>query len=116
MSDILDMDSLSELKALMGDKFPKLVETYTRNADKHVANIQNGFANDDAQGIVDAAHPLKSASGNMGLLSLSRLAESIEHGGKTVADGGAELSSLQGDVEAIGPLYEQGKAALLEQV
>ncbi len=116
MSLVVDLDTIDQLKEFMEDGFSNLVDTYIRSSDQYVINIVKGYSEGDVQKIIDAAHPLKSSSGNLGLQRLSVLADSIEMVGKTVASGEKPLDILAGDIAKIGALYITSKAALKEQV
>ena len=78
MSELINKEMLEQLKGFIGDKFVSVVEVYLKNADQYVHTIQQGIEEQNAQAVVDAAHPLKSSSGNMGLMVLSGLCEEIE--------------------------------------
>lgn len=116
MSEILNIDANEQLKDLMGDKYAQLVETYTRTSDQHIVNIAEGFAQGDAKRIVDSAHPLKSSSGNMGLLMLSETATQLEADAKKVMIGEADISTVEEFCSKITEVYAQSKDALMGTV
>jgi len=116
MSDEINKDALSQIKALMGDKFSGLVETYLRAGREHIGNIRVGYESGDAQKIIDAAHAMKSSSGNMGLVKLSSTAAALEQTGREVLDGDKAFDSLGGLVTSAESLFVSGDAFLSEQV
>lgn len=116
MSELLNVDANAQLKDLMGDKYGHLVETYTRTSDQHIVNITEGFAAGEAKRIIDSAHPLKSSSGNMGLLLLSETATQLEADGKRVEAGELALSDIEALCTKIVEVYAQSKDALLGTV
>lgn len=116
MAEEIDYDAVNELKEFIRDKFPELVETYVRNAARYAEAVVEGFAEGDAKKIADAAHPLKSSSGNMGLLKLSELSEQIEDMASEVVDGGRSLEDLLNLVGQIVALNQKSSELLEEQV
>lgn len=114
MSLEIDNDAFIQVKELMGDKFPGLVETYLRSNREHVENIQKGFEAGDAQAVVDAAHPMKSASGNMGLKAVSATAQAIEVAAKDIVDGTRNMSSIEGLISDLVEQFSTGENFLKE--
>lgn len=116
MSVLIDRDSLGQLKDFIGDKFPHIVETYLTNSQMYVDAIQAGMQRHDAQAISDAAHPLKSSSGNMGLKAMYELCQCIEHAANAVIAGEESMDNLAPHVEKIGSLYAESAALLKAEV
>lgn len=73
-----DEEALKQLQELMGDDFNQLVDTYLKHSQAHLDSIKAGLEDKDPRKIRDAAHPLKSSSGNMGFPLLSSLAAKCE--------------------------------------
>ena len=113
MAQVIDLKAVEEMKELMGDQYEMLVETYLRNADHYAAVIQEGYKEQDARKIKDAAHPLKSSSRNLGLRDLSNLGISIELKAKAVEEGEEEFIVLDPDCAIFADTYEKARAALL---
>lgn len=112
MSELIDREAMDELKSFMGAKLPEVIEVYLRNAQKYVDTIQSSYEGGDAQSVADAAHPLKSSSGNLGLVALSELSLSIEISAKEVVAGEKTLDALAEDVGKINALYQESSALL----
>lgn len=112
MSDEINEDGLSQIKELMGDKFPGLVETYLRSNREHLGKLRQGLEAGDAQMIVDSAHPMKSAAGNMGLAWLSTSAQELEMLAKDVVEGTSEIGTLEALITKIEGLFASGEAVL----
>jgi len=108
MSSEINEDALTQIKELMGDKFPGLVETYLRSNSEHVVKIKQGFEAGDAQAIVDSAHPMKSAAGNMGLAALSASAAQLEADAKDVVSGGSSVEALGALVAVVEEQFARG--------
>ena len=112
MSQLVDKEALAELKDFIQARFPEIVETYLRNADVYVSKIRNGFKEEDFKGVADAAHPLKSSSGNLGLVGLCELCQSIEETALGVIAGDKTADTLSPMVEQIQDVYDQSAAFL----
>ena len=112
MSVLIDRDALDQLKDFIGDKFAHIVETYLKNSEMYVGTIQTAMQSNDAQAVADAAHPLKSSSGNVGLQALHELCENIEHTANMVVSGEEQMDRLNALVEKIGDLYTESVALL----
>lgn len=67
-----------EIKALMGNDFKLLVDTYIRDNTKRVEEIGNSINLVDYTKIKDIAHSMKSSSANIGADEVSNIASSIE--------------------------------------
>ncbi|MGB4057344.1 MAG: ATP-binding protein [Alphaproteobacteria bacterium] len=76
--DDFDAEVFDNLKLLMGDKFPDLVDKYIANSAKHIEQAERALANNDARLLAEAVHPLKSSSASLGLMNVSRIAGEIE--------------------------------------
>ena len=116
MSETIDLQAMDQLKELMGDKFATLVETYLRNAEVYVSNIVNGFAQEDYEMIVSAAHTLKSSSGNLCLNTLSQRSESIEQTAKALVQGEGNKEELAALVDGFEALFGESKKLLEDQL
>lgn len=116
MSDLIDKKSVRELKDFIKDKFSSVVEVYLTNSKVYVERVKDGYAQADIQQVVDAAHPLKSSSGNLGLVVLSALCRDIEHTGNAVLNGEDDISSLKDMVERIGPVYDESVLLLKDEL
>lgn len=116
MTDGVDLESLEQLKELMGDKFPQLVETYTRNAQNYVSKILEGHETQNFQQVVEAAHPLKSSSGNLCLMDFSKRAEAVEAEAKKLVAGEGDKAALDALIDGFEALFVSGAAALKTQI
>ncbi|MFK7839056.1 MAG: Hpt domain-containing protein [Bdellovibrionales bacterium] len=110
MSSDICMDAVEQIKDLMGDKFPGLVETYLRSNRVHVENLRKALEAGDAQSIVDAAHPMKSSAGNMGLVGLSHNAQELEQSAKDVVNGQGAVSDLEELIHLVEKQFNAGEA------
>ena len=96
---ILDEHMIVELRELMEEDFDDLLNTFLKDMPIQLAKIEAAVADDDAEELWRAAHPLKSASGSIGAALLSALAEQMEdHGRAGVA---ARLKPLLAEIQAV---------------
>lgn len=116
MSELIDLDAVRQLKEFITDDFPEVVETYKGAAARYVSAIQDGHAAKDAKMVKDAAHPMKSSSGNLGLMRLFELAEAIEAQAMGIEEGNAAFETLDEMVAEIGPVHEKSIALLEAEV
>lgn len=116
MSELFDETVLEQLKGFIQDKFPEVVEVYLRSAGKYVGAINEGLAGQDAQKIVDAAHPLKSSSGNLGLVGLFKLCEALEKAASEVVSGEKDFAVLPVMAEPLPQTFEESVAFLKAQI
>lgn len=73
-----DEAAFSATKLMMKERFPVLVEKFTRNASLYVRRVDEAMRARDASKIVDNVHALKSSSAMLGFTGLSRCAAEIE--------------------------------------
>lgn len=112
MQPIIDENEVKELKEFVKHRFTEIAETYLRCADDYVETILAAHEKGDAVGIVDAAHPLKSSSGNLGLKALSELARSLEDAGSEIVAGEKEFAELSSMIEKLPSVHEESSEAL----
>ncbi|HEX2835242.1 MAG TPA: response regulator [Thermoanaerobaculia bacterium] len=94
----LDESALDALRELGGgdESFIRdLAVLYLEDAPARIAAIREAFARGDAKEMADAAHALKSGSGNIGATRLHRLCQEVEDAGRA------------GGVDAAAGLVEQ---------
>ena len=95
---ILDEDMIVELRELMEEDFEDLLDTFLRDMPLQLAKLEAAVADDDAEKLWRAAHPLKSSSGSIGAMLLSALAERMERYGRDGA--AAKLKPLLVEIQA----------------
>ena len=80
---MLDQNHFSTLEEMMGNTLFKLVASYIASADKLIVEISNAIEHNDAEKLMHSAHPLKSASRQIGANELGEMLETLEEAGKT---------------------------------
>lgn len=78
MSERLDEGVLAELKEVMEEEFPLLLETYLKESAAQLASINDAFSAGDMDQLRRAAHSLKGGSGNIGAADLAALCARLE--------------------------------------
>lgn len=76
---VLDRGVLDELHAVIGDAALQIVAVFLKDAPAMVQQLQQAAQNGDEPRLQALAHTLKSSSANVGVLSLSAVAQRIEH-------------------------------------
>ena len=76
---VLDRDVLDELHAVIGESAIQIVSVFLEDAPALVQQLQQAAQNGDEPRLQAVAHSLKSSSANVGALSLSSVAQRIEH-------------------------------------
>ncbi|WP_414606580.1 hybrid sensor histidine kinase/response regulator [Stenotrophomonas pavanii] len=76
---VLDRGVLDELRAVIGDAATQIVTVFLEDAPVMVQQLQQAAQAGDAPRLQALAHSLKSSSANVGALSLSAVAQRIEH-------------------------------------
>lgn len=116
MSALIDTEVLGQLRGFIKDKFEGVVQTYIDNSHRYVVAIQEGFEGEDVQAVVDAAHPFKSSSGNMGMVALHDACERIEYLGHEVLKGEANIDVLRPLVESLEQIYQESMTLLKKEL
>src|ERR1700712_2966165 len=75
---MIDTQAFDEAKAMMQNKFQKVIGYYLEDADNYIETIQEGLENQDAEIIIPAAHTIKSSSRQIGAFFLADYAAIIE--------------------------------------
>lgn len=78
----LDMQLISDLKELMEDEFPSLVEIYLHDSVDRMQQIEAAVTAADGDKVRHAAHSLKGSSSNIGAVELVTLCQKLEEMGK----------------------------------
>ena len=109
--EVIDTSVLQSLSQLVGNEAPmiigELIDCYLKDADSRLADMSTAINQGDAQSLHEAAHTLKSASGNVGANGIADLCQQLE----VIGRGG----SIDGTKEIFTQLqkeYEDVKNAL----
>lgn len=102
MSKLVSIDDLSQLKMLMEDEFPTLVELFVNDSKTLVDNIQSSISANDCEALRIAAHTLKGSSSNMCATVLSELCLQMENKAKS-----GELTGVDDLLSQIAETHQQ---------
>ncbi|EAT12560.1 Hpt domain-containing protein [Bermanella marisrubri] len=103
----IDQHQMSELKEIMEDDFQDLIDTYLRDTERKLSDIQQALDAGDSQKVGELAHSLKGASANICALPLSELCATLERQGKS-----NDLQSSPQILQSIQTEYQSVKTAL----
>ena len=95
----MDFKKMAENIGLDEDEFLDLVELYLETSYGDLNKLQTAANEKDLEAVVERAHSLKGASGNMGFIEIYEVAKEIEMN--------ARDKSLQGAQEAMTALRQQ---------
>lgn len=110
--DAIDMDVLNEAHSLLSKRWPEMVGGYIEDSNMYIDNIKNGFLNDDKDAIASNAHPLKSSSNALGIISIGEIAKKVEYDTKDAIENGGDIMYLQELIPLMGEALELAKQKL----
>jgi len=89
----LDVTIIEELRAVMGDDFSLLVDTFVSDSALRINGINEAVTAATPESIRRAAHGLKGSASNMGAVHLAALCNELEQLGLAgSSDGAADLA------------------------
>ena len=74
----IDMNVINELRDVMEEEFTSVIESYLSNVPPLYSELRNAAVAEDVAGMVNPAHSLKSSSANVGAMTVSETAKTIE--------------------------------------
>lgn len=96
MSELyLDEALFEELRSILDTEFPTLINTYVQDSSARVEELRRGFAEGEADTVRKAAHSLKGASANLGLVYLAEQCRALEEAAREGRLQGQEGRLLQ---------------------
>lgn len=94
----LDMEAFSELRCLLQDSFPKIIDCYLEDSLGYLERIRHAAQAKDLTKLSHASHTLKSSSMQIGGKHVATLAAQLEQ--KARHDDISELSALISEIES----------------
>lgn len=79
MSEILNVDMLEELKSIMEEDFPSLLQTFLVESEKQFRQAKDAWRTQDFELLRRAAHSLKGSCGNIGAETLQATCADLEY-------------------------------------
>jgi HPt (histidine-containing phosphotransfer) domain-containing protein len=101
---LLDTSVMQETKAVMRDKFPKMVEYFLEDANTYINSIVQGVAERKLEAIIPPAHTAKSSSRQMGAMRMSVIAKAIELTAREATDNSA-VATIEQFLPALKEAY-----------
>jgi len=97
----MNINELAENLGLEPDEYMEILELLVVSGQADIASLEQAIATDDAEGVVKAAHSLKGASANLGLMDLSETARDIEFKGRD-----QDLTGMNEKMQALKAEFE----------
>ncbi len=104
----LDEALFEELREILDTEFPTLINTFIQDSTLRLRELTDAFQRGQADTVRKAAHSLKGASANLGLLRLAEECRLLE---EAALEG--QLDGRTGSVEAVA--REQARAVTILQ-
>ncbi len=82
MTESINFEMVDELRELMEDDFPELIEIFLDDSDNRVSALKQAIEQSDATAIRDEAHGLKGSCSNLGADKLSDISFELETMGR----------------------------------
>ena len=104
----LDLQNLSTLQELLGERFKELVETFVRDSVERLQDLKSAIAERDSSNIIQHAHSLKGSSRNIGAYPLADLCDHMEKQARsgTIADPKQELAAIEQKLAAVNEILQ----------
>jgi len=111
MEEAINSEALDELRSLMGESLDEVLQTFIDYVPDQINELSKAVFNNDADGVFNLAHKMKSSSSSIGALGLAHTAEQIELIGRAGStEGAAEL------LEQLKGMYSDAEALLREEL
>ncbi len=78
VNDVLNAEMLEELREIMEEEFPVLLETFLEESERQYLVAKSAWIGEDFDELRRAAHSLKGSCGNIGAEQLQRTCASLE--------------------------------------
>jgi len=78
----MNINELADNLGLEPDEYMEILELLVDSGKADIVSLEQAIAANNAEGVVKAAHSIKGASANMGLMDLSETAREIEFKGR----------------------------------
>jgi HPt (histidine-containing phosphotransfer) domain-containing protein len=113
--DLINSEALDEIRSLQSPRRPTLladlIRSFFESSEGLIEDLRNAVEADDATAVSEAAHALKSSSGNVGARGVSKLASELEALGRT-----GDLSHSKSILNRLEELYASTQQALEREI
>ena len=107
MAERLNKEFLEELKDIMDEEFPLLLQTYLRESERQLQGIDQAWQAGELDDLRRSAHSLKGSSGNIGAEALAELCAELERSAKH-----ADVTAVPETLEALSGEFVAVKEAV----
>jgi HPt (histidine-containing phosphotransfer) domain-containing protein len=83
MTETINKVMIEELKELMEEDFPLLINTFLEDSSKRLVALELAIAEDNANEVRESAHGIKGSSSNLGAAKLAEISSNLETMGRT---------------------------------
>jgi HPt (histidine-containing phosphotransfer) domain-containing protein len=97
----MNIKKLAEGLGLEEDEYMEILELLVDSGSADILSLEAAAENSDAEGAVMAAHSLKGAAANMGLVELSEIAKDIEFRARE-----QDLTGIEQKIKALKTEFE----------
>lgn len=103
----LDEEALAELRDVMEDEFPVLIETYINDSRERISALQEAIGSGDAEECCKTAHSFKGSSINIGAPRLGDICFSTEQAARAsrMSDCANYLSEIEEEFRTVRELF-----------
>jgi len=104
----MNINELAENLGLEPDEYMEILELLVDSGKTDIASLEQAIAANDTEGVVKAAHSIKGASANLGLVDLSETARKIEFKGREqdLAGIGEKMQALKAKFAPVVELFQ----------
>ena len=82
MTDSVNVAMLDELKMLMEEDFPLLLETYIQDSDLRIESLESAISSGNSTEVRELAHSFKGSSANLGAQPIADICFKLEAMGR----------------------------------
>lgn len=100
----VDIAAINELRSIMGEEFSLLIDIFIKDSAERLRTMETVIANNDAEGLRNAAHSFKGSALNISAAKLTELCRQLEYMGRN-----KQLNGAQNVLELVKIEYEQVK-------
>ena len=106
LDPLLDPVLLAEAKAMLQEKFPRVIGYFLEDSARYISEIEAGLVAGQIDAVVPPAHTLKSSAWQIGACRLSNRAKAIELEAKEVLKTGSDRSALISSAQDIRVIFD----------
>lgn len=109
---LIDDAALVAVKARMGDKFPRVIDAFIEDMDRHMEEAEQAIRDAELGNAVRPFHTMKSSSKLLGAMALQMRAAQLENMAKVAPEGESPSAEFTGASQDLRRAYEATKSHL----